>query len=90
VLLPVPPRAMAEQDWTPFTITSGHLQKLVKLGFMTATELTACRVPEDHALPVPAEGYMVCLMAFYDGDSVCHCTSSTAHCYNIMALSCTI
>jgi hypothetical protein len=32
VLLSLPPQAMAEQDWTPSTVTSGHLQKLVKQG----------------------------------------------------------
>jgi hypothetical protein len=30
VLLPLPPRAMAEQDWTPSIITPVHLQKLEK------------------------------------------------------------
>jgi hypothetical protein len=35
---------MAEQDWTTLTVTSGHLQKLVKYGFMAVAELEACRV----------------------------------------------
>jgi hypothetical protein len=26
---------MVEQDWTPSTVTLGHLQKLVKHGFMS-------------------------------------------------------
>jgi hypothetical protein len=30
VLLPLPPRAMAEQDWTPSIVTPVHLQKLEK------------------------------------------------------------
>jgi hypothetical protein len=30
VLLPLPPQAMMEYDWTPSPITPGHLQKLVK------------------------------------------------------------
>jgi hypothetical protein len=47
---------MAEQDWTPSTITQGHLQELAKQGFMTAAELAACRVPEDHVFPVPTKG----------------------------------
>jgi hypothetical protein len=44
----------------------GHLQKLVKQGFMTAAELVTCRVPEDLAFLAPAEGYMVSFMAFYE------------------------
>jgi hypothetical protein len=36
VLLPLPPRAMAEQDWAPSTVTPGHLQNVVKKGFMIA------------------------------------------------------
>jgi hypothetical protein len=66
VLLPLPPRAMAEQDWTPSTVTPGHLQKLVKRGFMMAAELTAYCVPEDPMLPALAEGYVVSFMAFYE------------------------
>jgi hypothetical protein len=66
VLLPLPPRAMAEQDWTPSTVTPGHMQKLVKRGFMMAAELTAYRVPEDPMLPALAEGYVVSFMAFYE------------------------
>jgi hypothetical protein len=33
---------------------------------MTAAELTACRVPEDPASPVPVEGYVEALTAFYE------------------------
>jgi hypothetical protein len=66
VLLPLPPQAMAEQDWTPSTVLSGHLQKLVKQGFMTATEFVACHVREDPAIPTPKEGYVVSFMAFYE------------------------
>jgi hypothetical protein len=50
---------MVEQDWTPSTVTLGHLQKFVKHGFMSAVELVASRVPEDPAFPTPAEGYVV-------------------------------
>jgi hypothetical protein len=57
---------MVEQDWTPSTITPGHLQKLVKHGFVAVTELEACRVPEDPALPAPMEGYVVSFVAFYE------------------------
>jgi hypothetical protein len=65
VLLPLPPRAMAEQDWTPSIITLGHSQKLMKQGFMTVAELAACRMLEDPSLPTLAEGYVVSFMAFY-------------------------
>jgi hypothetical protein len=66
VLLPLPPRAMAEQDSTPSTVTLGHLQKLMKQGFMMAVELRVCCVPEDPAFPTPTEGYVVSFAAFYD------------------------
>jgi hypothetical protein len=65
VLLPIPSRAMAEQDWTPSTVTMGHSQKLVKQGFMMVAELMACRVLEDPTFPAPVEGYVVSFMAFY-------------------------
>jgi hypothetical protein len=57
---------MAEQDWTPSTIMLDHLQKLMKHGFMVATKLEACHVPEDPAFPTPAKGYVVSFMAFYE------------------------
>jgi hypothetical protein len=66
VLLPLSPRAMVEQDWTPSIITSGHLQKLKNQGFMMVAELTAYHVPEDPALPVLARGYVVSFLAFYE------------------------
>jgi hypothetical protein len=47
MLLLLPPQAMVEQDWTPSTVTHGHLQKLTKQGFMMTAELEACRMPED-------------------------------------------
>jgi hypothetical protein len=56
---------MVEQDWTPSTIMLGHLQKLMKHGFMVATELVACRVPEDPTFPAPVEGYVVSFVVFY-------------------------
>jgi hypothetical protein len=55
---------MVEQDWTPSTITLGHLQKLAKHGFMLAVELKSCRVPEDPMFLAPAEGYVVSFVAF--------------------------
>jgi hypothetical protein len=57
---------MAEWDWTPSTITLGHLQKLVKQGFMMAMELVACRMLEDPMFPAPAEGCVVSLVASYE------------------------
>jgi hypothetical protein len=57
---------MAKKGWTPSTITLGHLQKLMKHGFMLPVELEAYRVPKDHALPAPVEGYVVSVMAFYE------------------------
>jgi hypothetical protein len=33
---------------------------------MTVTEFVACRVPEDLAFPMPTEGYMVTIVAFYE------------------------
>jgi hypothetical protein len=57
---------MAEQDWTPSTIMPDHLQKLMKQGFMMATEHMACRVLEDPAFPTPSEGDVVSFMAFFE------------------------
>jgi hypothetical protein len=57
---------MAEQDWTLFSIMPGHMQKLMKHGFMAAAELEACRVPEDPAFPAPVEGYVVSFVTFYE------------------------
>jgi hypothetical protein len=57
---------MVKKGWTPSTVTLGHLQKLMKHGFMLPAELEAYRVPKDHALPAPAEGYVVSVMAFYE------------------------
>jgi hypothetical protein len=57
---------MAEQDKTPSTVMQGHLQKLVKQGFMIVVELVTCCVPEDPVFSVPAEGYVVSFVAFYE------------------------
>jgi hypothetical protein len=57
---------MVEQDWTRSTIMSGHLQKLVKQGFLMAAELVACHVPEDPAFPAPEEGNMVSVPRSFD------------------------
>jgi hypothetical protein len=66
VLLLLPPQAMVEQEQTPSTIMSRHLQKLLKQGLMMATELAACHVPKDPTFPAPVEGYVVSFMAFYE------------------------
>jgi hypothetical protein len=57
---------MVEQDWTRSIITLGHLQTLVKHGFMSAAELESCRVPKDPTLPAHVEVYVVSFMAFYE------------------------
>jgi hypothetical protein len=57
---------MVEQDLTPSTITLGHLQKLMKHGFMSVAELEAYRVLEAPAFPSPLEGYVVSFMTFYE------------------------
>jgi hypothetical protein len=57
---------MAEQDWTPSTVTLSHLEKLMKHGFIPTAELEACRVPEDPAFPALAEGYVVSFTTFYE------------------------
>jgi hypothetical protein len=41
------------------------MQKLMKHGFMTAMELTACHLLEDHVFPAPADGYVVFFVSFY-------------------------
>jgi hypothetical protein len=46
---------MAKQDWTPLTIMSSHLQKLVKHGFVVVVELKSCRMPEDPVFPTRAK-----------------------------------
>jgi hypothetical protein len=55
VLLLLPSQAMAEQDWTPSKVTQGHMQSLMKQGFKSVSELVACRVPQDAALPTLTE-----------------------------------
>jgi hypothetical protein len=62
----LPPWVMAEEDWTPSSVTSRHQQKLVKHRFMEAEELEAYRVSEEPAFPTHAEGYVVSFMAFYE------------------------
>jgi hypothetical protein len=59
-------RRAKKKDWTPSTITPGHLQKLMKHGFMAVAELEPCCVVEDPTFPAPTEGYMVSFVAFYE------------------------
>jgi hypothetical protein len=61
---------MAEQDWTPSISMLGHLQKLMKHGFMSAVELEACRVTKDPTLLAPVEGYVVSFTIFYEQGDV--------------------
>jgi hypothetical protein len=62
----LPPWVMAEQDWTPSSVTLSHLQKLVKHGFMAAAELKACWVLVDSTFLAPAKGYVVSFTVFYE------------------------
>jgi hypothetical protein len=57
---------MTKQDWTPSKVTLEHLQNLVSQGFTIAMEVVTCCVPVDPVSPVPAEGYVVSFMAFYE------------------------
>jgi hypothetical protein len=57
---------MAGLGWSALVVTQEHLQNLVSLGYMTATELATYRVPKDPASPVPAEGYVIVCTAFYE------------------------
>jgi hypothetical protein len=42
------------------------MQNLVSQGFTMAVELVTCRVPMDPVSPMPAEGYVVSFMTFYE------------------------
>jgi hypothetical protein len=44
---------MAEKGWIPSEVTQAHLQDLLSQGFMMATELATCRMPEEPVSPVP-------------------------------------
>jgi hypothetical protein len=44
----------------------GHLQSLMKQGFMTTMDLVAYRVPEDPVFPAPMEEYVFTFIAFYE------------------------
>jgi hypothetical protein len=43
-----------------------HLQNLMSQGFLTVMELTVRHMPQDRLSPMPAEGYIVSIMAFYE------------------------
>jgi hypothetical protein len=47
-------------------VTQEHLQNLMSLGSMTAVELATCRVPDDHACPILAGGYIMACTTFYE------------------------
>jgi hypothetical protein len=57
---------MAGLGWSMSVVTLEHLQNLVSLGYMTTMELATCCVPEDPVSPVPAGGYVVAYVAFYE------------------------
>jgi hypothetical protein len=57
---------MAESGWPMPEVKQEHLQNLISQGYMIATELATCRVPEDPASPAPAGGYIVVSAAFYE------------------------
>jgi hypothetical protein len=69
---------------------TGPSAKTSKAGFMTVVDYVACRVPADPALPRLGEDTWCPLWHSMGGDSVRHHTSSSAHCYSIMASSCTM
>jgi hypothetical protein len=63
---------MAGLGWSMSVVMQEHLQNLVSLGYITATELATCRVPKDPTSPVSTWGggyVMVCAM-FYEGGFV--------------------
>jgi hypothetical protein len=59
---------MAELGWSVSEVTQEHLKNLMGQGYMIATELATCRVPENPASPIPAGGggYIMVCMAFYE------------------------
>jgi hypothetical protein len=57
---------MAKLGWTASEVTQEHLQNLVSQGYMIATELAICRVPDDSASPTPVGGYAVACAMFYE------------------------
>jgi hypothetical protein len=64
--------------------------KTSKAGFMMVVDYAACRVPADPALPRLGEDTWCPSWHSMGGDSVRHHTSSSTHCYSIMASSCTM
>jgi hypothetical protein len=57
---------MVKHDWNPSTVTPGHLQKLMKHGFVVVAELEPCHVSEDPMFTTHAKGYVVYFVAFYE------------------------
>jgi hypothetical protein len=57
---------MVELGWIALEVMQEHLQNLVSQGYITAAELTTCRMPEDPASLVPVRGYIVACAVFYE------------------------
>jgi hypothetical protein len=47
---------MAGLGWSMSVVMQEHLQNLVSLGYITATELATCRVPKDPTSPISTWG----------------------------------
>jgi hypothetical protein len=57
---------MAGLGWSASVVTQVHLQNLMSLGYVTVAGLATWFVPEDHAPPVQAGGYVVSCAVFYE------------------------
>jgi hypothetical protein len=57
---------MVRLGWSVSVVMQEQLQNLMSQGYMTATELATCRVPEDPVSPVPMGGYIVVCATFYE------------------------
>jgi hypothetical protein len=57
---------MVELGWPTSEVMQEQQRNLICLGYMTATELATCHVPEDLASPPPVGEYIVACVAFYE------------------------
>jgi hypothetical protein len=57
---------MVELSWPASEVTQEHMQNLMSQGYMTAVELSTCRVPEDSTSPALMGGYVVACTLFYE------------------------
>jgi hypothetical protein len=57
---------MVKHEWNPSTVMPGHLQKLMKHGFVVVAELEPCCVSEDPMFATPVKGYVVSFVPFYE------------------------